>query len=423
MRLSTLFLGLLPLGAWASNVLELDGSNFDNHVGKGKPPALVEFYAPWCGHCKNLAPVYEQLGDAFAHAKDKVSIIKVDADGKGKELGKKYGVSGFPTLKWFTGDGSEPEAYNGGRELNDLAEFVAKKSGVRSKIKPPPPSAVISADLDNFKDVVMDPSKDVLVAFTAPWCGHCKTMKPILETVAQNFKGEKNCVIVNFDADAQQNKDIARSYSVNSYPTVKFFPRANSPYASTPLPSDTAGQKVFDVYGKHPISYDKARTEAAFVEFLNEHCGTRRAVGGGLNDLAGRLEGQWDEWASDLMNFVGSAEEESKYMLNEIIGLMKKGLEEVKKEEEFAAKWYLRASEKLANGSHAWLEKETKRLNSILAKKSLAPEKLDEVKIKANILAAFVQKKAQEVTDDTKSKVEDVKAKATEKVAAAKEEL
>jgi hypothetical protein len=82
--------------------------------------------------------VYEQLGDAFAHAKDKVSIIKVDADGKGKELGKKYGVTGFPSerfvlvevllahtlfiaLKWF--DGENPEAYNGGRELNDLAEL------------------------------------------------------------------------------------------------------------------------------------------------------------------------------------------------------------------------------------------------------------------------------------------------------------
>ena len=42
MRLSTLLLGLLPLGAWASNVLELDTSNFDNYVGAGKPPALVE---------------------------------------------------------------------------------------------------------------------------------------------------------------------------------------------------------------------------------------------------------------------------------------------------------------------------------------------------------------------------------------------
>jgi hypothetical protein len=58
MRLSTLLLGFLPLGAWASSVLELDDDSFDQYVGKGKPPALVElyvflphfgfFYAFWC---------------------------------------------------------------------------------------------------------------------------------------------------------------------------------------------------------------------------------------------------------------------------------------------------------------------------------------------------------------------------------------
>ena len=46
---------------------------------------------------QNLAPTYEQLGDAFAHAKDKVIIAKVDADGAGKPLGKEFGVTGFPS--------------------------------------------------------------------------------------------------------------------------------------------------------------------------------------------------------------------------------------------------------------------------------------------------------------------------------------
>jgi len=55
----------------------------------------------YSGHCKTLAPKYEQLADAFAHAKDKVVIAKVDADGEGKPLGQKYGVKGFPS-KWTT---------------------------------------------------------------------------------------------------------------------------------------------------------------------------------------------------------------------------------------------------------------------------------------------------------------------------------
>ncbi|KAG8861780.1 hypothetical protein FRB91_000023 [Serendipita sp. 411] len=433
MRISLLFAALLPLGAWASNVLELTESDFDQHVGAGKPPALVELLGlsktssgvfghvlvstswqyslltafdlitvtlpgGWYRLSKsqlhysndaffqtlreqwtlqgslllptyvvlgqlltNLAPIYEQLGDAFAHAKDKVSIIKVDADGQGKSVGAKYGVSGFPTLKWFNGDGKDPEDYNGGRELDDLATFVSKKSGVRSNIKPPPPQAVVSGDVDNFREVVMDPKKDVLVAFTAPWCGHCKSMKPILEKVAQTFKPEKNCVIVNFDADAAQNKGIAKDYSIGSYPTLKFFPRSDSPFSSSPLEADTSSQKVFANYGKHPIAYNQARTEADFVAFLNEHCGTNRAVGGGLNDLAGRLKGTWDEMAAELMTFVTGAEKEGKARMTEVVNLMKKELELVKAEEQFAAKWYIRASEKISNGTEEWLEKERKR--------------------------------------------------------------
>ncbi|CAG7852820.1 Protein disulfide-isomerase tigA; Flags: Precursor [Serendipita indica DSM 11827] len=418
MKLSLLLLGFLPIGVWASNVLELTESDFDKHVGAGKPPALVEF-----GHCKNLAPTYEKLGDAFSHAKDKVSIVKVDADGKGKALGSKYGVTGFPTLKWFNGDGSEPEAYNGGRELEELASFVTKKTGVKSSIKPPPPAAVITADVDTFKEIVMDPKKDVLVAFTAPWCGHCKNMKPALEAVAQTFKPENDCIIVNIDADAQQNKGIAREFSVNSFPTIKFFPRANSPFTTTPLPADTVGQATYTKYGKHAIPYEKARSEADFVAFLNQHCGTNRAVGGGLNTFAGRLTGTWDSWAQELMGFASQKTEDAKARMVEIVNLMKAGLDEVKAEEQFAARWYIRASEKIVNNTESWLEKESKRLNSILAKKSLAQTKLDEVRIKANILTAFVVKRGEEVADDIKEKVQDVKEKVEQKAAQVKEEL
>lgn len=61
------------------------------------------------------------------------------------------------------------------------------------------------------------------------------------------------------------------------------------------------------------------------------------------------------------MGFVNKAGDEGKARMAEIVGLMKQGIQEVKKEEEFAAKWYLRASEKIANDTGKWLEKETKR--------------------------------------------------------------
>lgn len=51
---------------------------------------------------QNLAPIYEELADAYAYAKDKVVIAKVDADGAGKALGQKYGVTGFPSTFLFS---------------------------------------------------------------------------------------------------------------------------------------------------------------------------------------------------------------------------------------------------------------------------------------------------------------------------------
>ncbi|KAF7330578.1 Disulfide isomerase [Mycena venus] len=362
MRLSTsLFAAALLAVVGASNVLELTPSNFDTIIGQGKP-GLVEFFAPWCGHCKNLAPVYEELADSFAHAKDKVIIAKVDADGEGKPLGSKYGVTGYPTLKWFKGDGTY-EPYEGGRDLDALAAFISEKVGVKSSVKPPPPTDTLVLDVHSFDGVALDKEKNVLVSFTAPWCGHCKAMKPTYEKVATTFKPESDCVVANIDANDQKNKPIAERYGVTGFPTMKFFPKGSS----------------------EAQDYEGGRDEAAFVTFLNEKCGTQRAVGGGLTDKAGRLA-EFDALAS---KFFAAAADVRSTLLKDAVALAETaGL---------VSKHYVRVMEKLVNGTEGYLEKEAKRyvhfilLDSILKKRSLAPAKLDEIKIKSNILRAFTE--------------------------------
>lgn len=104
-----------------ANVIDLTPENFDSIVGTGKP-ALVEFFAPWCGHCKTLAPTYAKLADAFVGKN--VVIAKTDADGEGRELGQRFQVGGYPTLKWFNANDAEnPVDYNGGRDLDSLAKL------------------------------------------------------------------------------------------------------------------------------------------------------------------------------------------------------------------------------------------------------------------------------------------------------------
>lgn len=137
-------LSVLAATALASNVLDLTATkDFEKHIGKSQG-VLVEYFAPWCGHCKNLAPIYEQVADAFASKKDDVLIAKVDAD-KNKDLGQKAGVKGFPTLKWYPPGSTEPEEFQSGRDLESIAKLVTEKSGTKSNIKPPPPACCRAA--------------------------------------------------------------------------------------------------------------------------------------------------------------------------------------------------------------------------------------------------------------------------------------
>ena len=172
-RLSFLLLGTLSVLSGFANassaVVDLIPNNFDSIVLKSGKPALVEFFAPWCGHCKNLAPVYEELAAAFAFAGDKVTIAKVDAD-EHRELGKRFGVQGFPTLKWFDGKSDKPEEFSGSRDLESLSKWITDKTGIKPRTAQKEPSKVEMLDDASFKTTVGG-DKNVLVAFTAPWCG------------------------------------------------------------------------------------------------------------------------------------------------------------------------------------------------------------------------------------------------------------
>ncbi|KAL2023913.1 hypothetical protein VTK56DRAFT_690 [Thermocarpiscus australiensis] len=350
--------GLAAAAAAKSAVLDLIPDNFDKVVLKSGKPTLVEFFAPWCGHCKNLAPVYEELALAFEFAKDKVQIAKVDADAE-RDLGKRYGVQGFPTLKWFDGKSNKPIEYNGGRDLESLSAFITEKTGIKPRKKMAPPSNVAMLTDATFKKQIGG-DKNVLVAFTAPWCGHCKNLAPTWETLAQNFANEPNVVIAKVDAEAENSKATASEYGVTSYPTIKFFPKGSTT----------------------PEDYTGGRSEEAFVTFLNEKTGTHRAVGGGVDATAGTVE------ALDaiLSKFASGTS------LNEATAEAKKAAEGLKDEAQRKyAEYYIRVFDKLSK-SEEYAVKELARLEGIIKKGGLAPTKLDELTSKTNILRKFVEK-------------------------------
>ncbi|KAJ4427926.1 hypothetical protein ANN_23936 [Periplaneta americana] len=103
-----------------SPVKVLVSSNFDEVAFNKDKDVLVEFYAPWCGHCKQLAPIYDQLGEKFKDS-DTVIVAKMDATANELEHTK---ITSFPTLKLYAKGDNKVIEYNGERTLEGLSKFL-----------------------------------------------------------------------------------------------------------------------------------------------------------------------------------------------------------------------------------------------------------------------------------------------------------
>jgi len=195
---------------------ELTAGNYKNHVAKGNH--FVKFFAPWCGHCKRLAPTWDELAKTLENEKT-VTINKVDCTAHG-DVCSELEVRGYPTLL-FIRDGQKLDKYSGARDLDSLKQYVEKMTAVKEEApkEEAPASKVLQLDTASFDEAIKTGTS--FVKFYAPWCGHCKKLAPTWDELAAKVEDKSNIKIAKVDCTVE--KDVCKQYEVRGYPTLILF--------------------------------------------------------------------------------------------------------------------------------------------------------------------------------------------------------
>lgn len=202
-----------------------DAITLGKFLKKETKPLLVMFYAPWCGFCKTLKPEYSA---AATELKPKYIMSAIDVNRpENAVIRKLYNITGFPTLLYYEG-GKMRFTFDGENTKDGLIAFMKNPSERPAVVKNKEPdwssetnSEIVHLTENNFEPAISD-EKSVLVMFYAPWCGHCKRMKPEYEKAAEQMKIE-GVPGVLAALDATKEGAIATQFGVKGYPSVKYF--------------------------------------------------------------------------------------------------------------------------------------------------------------------------------------------------------
>ncbi|EPS69921.1 hypothetical protein M569_04842 [Genlisea aurea] len=202
-------------------------------------------------------PIFQEAAMAF---KGKLVCLYVDLDNDdvGKEVSEYFGVRTDETrvLAYTGNEEARKFIMDGGSEFSAGAIRAFGEKFLEDNLKPfyksEPLPEKNDGDVkivvgDNFDEIVLDESRDVLLEIYAPWCGHCQALEPVYNRLGRYLGGIDSVVIAKMDGTANEHPRA----KTDGFPTILFFP---------------AGNKSFD-----PVTVDTDRTVVAFYKFLKKH--------------------------------------------------------------------------------------------------------------------------------------------------------
>ncbi|PIN09134.1 Thioredoxin/protein disulfide isomerase [Handroanthus impetiginosus] len=268
--------GVYALYGPSSPVVQLNPNNFKSKVLNSNGVVLVEFFAPWCGHCQALTPTWEKAANVL---KGVATVAALDADAH-QSLAQEYGIRGFPTIKVFV-PGKPPVDYQGARDVKPIVEFALQqvkallkerldgKSAGGSSQKSEP-SASVELNSRNFDELVLKSKELWIVEFFAPWCGHCKKLAPEWKKAANSLKGQVKFGHVDCDAE----KSLMSRFNVQGFPTILVFGADKD----SPFPYEGArSASAIESFALEQLEANAAPpevTELSSPDVLEEKCGS-----------------------------------------------------------------------------------------------------------------------------------------------------
>ena len=211
--------------------IDVTDQNFKEIVENSNIPVVVDFWAPWCGPCRMLAPIFEKLAEYYEW---KIKFVKVNVD-ENPATAIKYGIQWIPSILLFKDKQVVKTLVWVKQEAEYKIEFdqllwwdIQEETNKTEEIH----WWILNAKwIEEFTNALANNKDKLVIAdFWAPWCGPCRMLAPTLEKIAEDYEGKVQVVKVN--VDEQENQQLAMQFQVSSIPAVAFIKDGENPEMS-----------------------------------------------------------------------------------------------------------------------------------------------------------------------------------------------
>ncbi|KAH0945787.1 hypothetical protein HN011_000786 [Eciton burchellii] len=199
--------------------LRYTSENFSMEIVKKNH--FVMFYAPWCGHCQKLGPIWDQLAKISNEEYNNIKIAKVDCTTE-STLCSEQDITGYPTLKFYKAGENKGIKFRGTRDLPSLTSFINDQLGSSSPVEdiipspPEPVNGLLELTEQTFEKHVSFGYH--FVKFYAPWCGHCQKLAPTWDELANSLRNDD--IVSISKIDCTRHRSICGQFDIKGYPTL-----------------------------------------------------------------------------------------------------------------------------------------------------------------------------------------------------------